>query len=263
MTASTGLTPTQVTVNSLTANQDYIFAVSAHNAVGWSAQSSTLTVVSASTPSAPGTPFRVGTTSQTQVVVGWTAETSNGGSPVTAYEVWYNQGSIINTFVLYSSVNSATFQEIITTVSAGDAYTIKIRGQNRVGYSSYTQTMIYAATVPDAPNAPTRVSGSNTLTTITLTWTANGDGGLAITNYEIWWNGGGAGPVTGLLQSTGSTSTTYVATGLSSGTYYSFAIKADNIVGTSSLSTSTSIICATVPDAPTSLTLVSQSTSAI
>lgn len=228
------------------------------NAVGYSALSSTLTIISATVPNAPGLPFRKNTTNQTQVVVGWLVEASNGGSAVLNYEVWYNQGPILNTMVLYSTVNAATLEQIITSVSSGDVYAIKVRGVNRVGYSAFSSTVnIYAATVPFAPNAPTRTAGTNTQTSITIEWTANSNGGSAITSYEIWWNGGGAGPVTGLLFNTGTTATTYVATGLSAGTYYSFAIKAKNIVGSSDLSSSTSIICATIPDAPISLALVS------
>lgn len=46
---------------------------------------------------------------------------------------------------------------------------------------------------------------------------------------------------------------------MSPGTYYGFAIKALNIVGTSSLSGETSLIAATVPAKPANLSLVSQS----
>lgn len=66
-----------------------------------------------------------------------------------------------------------------------------------------------------------------------------------------------------MLVDTGSTATTYIASGLSSGTYYSFAIKASNLIGFSDLSAVGSIICATKPDAPINLALVSQSQTTI
>lgn len=183
---------------------------------------------------------------------------------VLEYEVWYNQGTITNTYVFFGAVNSASFEQIITPVSSGDAYAIKVRGRNRVGYSSFSpEVTVYAATVPAAPNAPTRVAGTNSQTSITITWTPNSNGGQTITNYQVWWNGGGSGPVTGMLSDTGSTSTTYVASSLSAGTYYAFAIKAINIVGVSDLSLSTSLIAATISNAPTSLQLVSQSSTTI
>ena len=87
-----------------------------------------------------------------------------------------------------------------------------------------------------------------------------GNGGSGITGYEVWWNGGGEGPVTGLKVeiSSGSTTTTQI-TGLSPGTYYGFAIKAVNIIGLGSLSSETSLIAATVPEKPAHLSLEAQS----
>lgn len=135
---------------------------------------------------------------------------------------------------------------------------MKVRGSNRVGFSPFsTPSSVNAATVPAAPNAPTRVPGTNTQTTITITWTPNNNGGLAINDYQVWWNSGGAGPVTGMLADLGSTSTTYIATGLSAGVYYSFAIKASNTIGFGDLSPVGSFISATKPDAPVSLAVVS------
>jgi hypothetical protein len=46
------------------------------------------------------------------IVVGWTQNpfSDYGGTYLTGYEVWWNQGSIINTFVKYADVNQVTFQ---------------------------------------------------------------------------------------------------------------------------------------------------------
>ena len=115
---------------------------------------------------------------------------------------------------------------------------------------------IYAAQKPSAPNAPTRVADTNALNTIDIEWTPNSDGGSTITGYEIWWNGGGSGPVTGKKATLTTNAVTYQATGLSSGTYYKFAIKSVNVVGTSPLSSETALISALIPGAPTSLAMV-------
>jgi hypothetical protein len=90
----------------------------------------------------------------------------------------------LNTYIFYSSVNAAVFEQIITSVSSGDTYGIKVRGRNRVGYSDFSpEATVYAVTVPSAPNAPTRVAGTNSKTSITITWTPNSNGGSSITNY--------------------------------------------------------------------------------
>ena len=91
----------------------------------------------------------------------WTGTTENGGTPVTSYQVWYNQGPITDTYVVYSTVSAETLTETITSVTAGDPYKIKIVALNRLGSSpDSSETTIYAAAVPDAPQAPTRVSNT-------------------------------------------------------------------------------------------------------
>ena len=84
-------------------------------------------------------------------------------------------------------------------MTAGDPYVFRIIAKNRLGASPESgEVTIYAAAVPDPSQAPTRVVGSNAQTTIDLEWVPNGNGGSAITGYEVWWNGGGDGPVSGL-----------------------------------------------------------------
>ena len=195
----------------------------------------------------------------------WTQSLDNGGSPITAYEVWYNQGPITNTFVKYSEVDANTLTETITTVTAGDPYVVLIITANRLGSSTLPSesVTVYAASAPEAPSAPTRVAGTNAQTTIDIEWTSNGDGGSGILGYEVWWNGGGTGPVTGLKASLAGSATTTQITDLIPGTYYGFAIKAVNIVDSSSLSDEATFIAATVPAKPLSISLDYQSETAI
>lgn len=264
--ASTGLIdPLVFTLNSadhgVEPNKDYSIQIKATNAVGQSAASASLDIISAEAPSPPGIPYRQSTTNENQIVVGWTPESSTGGAPITGYEIWHNQGSITDTFYPYATVGPSTYTSTIAgpgVISPGDSYKVKIVAKNRVGDSDFSaETTIYAATIPDPPNAPTRVIGTNTQTTIDLEWVQppNSNGGSGITDYEIWWNGGGVGPATGLKHTMGSATTTYQITGLTPGTFYKFAIKAINIVGTSNASEETEIIAATIPGAPNTPTL--------
>ena len=63
--ASTGVSPTQTTITSITPGTVYSFTVTATNAAGPSLQSTPLSSYAASLPTAPGTPFRIGTTTAT------------------------------------------------------------------------------------------------------------------------------------------------------------------------------------------------------
>ena len=86
---------------------------------------------------------------------------------------------------------------------------IRIVARNRLGPSDpSSEVTVYAASVPDAPSAPTRVPDTNAQTTIDLEWTANGNGGSGITGYEIYWNAGGTGPAIALKVAPLGTGTT-------------------------------------------------------
>lgn len=173
------------------ADKTYLFWVKAKNAVGTSKFSSSISIHSASPPGAPGNPFRMSTTSQTQVVAGWTvnAMADFGGSQLLGYEVWWNQGPIIDKFVKFGEVNSATFSKVISPVQTSSNYKVYIVAYNIVGSSVPSQVVeIWAAIAPNAPVNVKRVSGTNSKTAIQIEWTKAYNGGSAITGYQVWWN---------------------------------------------------------------------------
>ena len=104
----------------------------------------------------------------------------------------------------------------------------------QVPWGAFTSAVWYiAATVPAAPTIGTATPTGTTTTT--LTWTDNGNGGASITSHEIW-RGTTPGGETQYVAGTGSSTTTYYATGLSAGTLYYWKVKAINSVGSSVLS---------------------------
>lgn len=112
--------------------------------------------------------------------------------------------------ILYEVIDSSTLQKIVTGVSSGTPYIFKLLARNDVGVSVFSsEVTIYAAEKPSAPAAPTRVANTYALNTIDIEWTPNSDGGSTITGYEIWWNGGGSGPVTGLKETLTTDAVTY------------------------------------------------------
>jgi hypothetical protein len=57
-----------------------------------------------------------------------------------------------------------------------------------MGDSSASQSVeIIAANFPESPMIPSLVSQSPT--EITIEWVAPGDNGMAITSYDVYWNG--------------------------------------------------------------------------
>lgn len=107
---------------------------------------------------------------------------------------------------------------------------------------------IPVVTVPDAPTGVSAVAGN---AQATISFTAPVDtGGSPITGYKI-----NSSPVT--MEQTTSSAGSYVFTGLTNGTAYTFTVKAVNIVGDSPASSaSNSVTPVTVPGAPTGVSAV-------
>jgi predicted phage tail protein len=110
-----------------------------------------------------------------------------------------------------------------------------------------------------APGAPGNLSTSSSGSTVTLTWTAPGSGD-ATTGYVIE-----AGSAPGLANLavvvTGSTATSFSATGIGSGTYY-VRVRAQNASGTSGASNESTLVvgssaCTSAPGAPGGLAITS------
>ena len=94
---------------------------------------------------------------------------------------------------------------------------------------------------------------------IDLSWTAPSDGGSAITGYLIERSLNGVTYST-FVSNTGTTSTTYTDTGLTSAQTYYYRVSAINAVGTGTASSAASATATTVPQTPTVSASVSSST---
>lgn len=111
-----------------------------------------------------------------------------------------------------------------------------------------------AALVPGAPQTLSKLA--STQTSIQLKWSAPSlNGGSPITSYKVYSNGG-SGAVYTVVGSVTSTVFTHNSIG-PTGSSFGYAVTAVNAVGEGPLSTSISIILATVPGASAAPTLVS------
>ena len=135
-------TATSLTVTGLTNGTAYVITVYAVNAIGTSPQSTPSAPVTPAgspvvvAPTVPGPPTGVsGLFGNTQVAVSWTAPTSNGGSPITNYLVYYssNNGSTWTNFAhAVSAATSITVTGLTNTVP----YVFKAIAVNSVGNSA-------------------------------------------------------------------------------------------------------------------------------
>ena len=160
-----------------------------------------------------------------QADVTFTAPASDGGSPITSYEVTSSPGGITGTL---SGASGGTVN--IKGLAIGTAYTFTVTASNAV-YTSESSVAsspaITPITTPDAPTIGTATTLSDSAISVAFTPPSNG-GGSPITSYTVTSSPGG-------YTATGSTSP-IVVSGLNGGTGYTFTVTATNAAGTSDAS---------------------------
>lgn len=111
-----------------------------------------------------------------------------------------------------------------------------------------------AATRPDIPGTPTRLS--TTETSISIQWTAPTDnGGTPITDYTVMWDQG-LGGIFVTLGSSQNQLTYTVMQQLVTDRAYRFQVRATNYIGDGPLSNAGAIISASLPDTPAPPTIL-------
>jgi hypothetical protein len=238
----TPLNPAQlyspITVSGLTNGLLYSISLKAINDIGSSLASSPVTGIPISFPQPPQS--LTSSLANSAIYIDFVPG-SNGGTPITNYEISINGV----TFSPFSPPTSSS-PLYITGLANGTTYTIYVRAINAIG-SSLTSANI-TATPATNPSEPTslRVTPGNTL--LSLSFTPGFNGGAIITNYEYSINGS---PYTPL--SPPQTTPPLLFNGLTNGVSYTISLKALNFVGESPASSSVTGIPARVPDPPTSL----------
>ena len=265
LVANTGDTTTTHSHTGLMRGSTRFYRVSAMNAVDFGSPSR---VASATTLDAPGSPTNLTATAngQTQIDLSWTAPRSDGGSPITGYQidVSANRGATW-TILVENSLSSDVTTYPHEGLTAGTTRHYRVRAINAIGTGSASNVDLATtdAAVPDAPTNLTATAISRTR--IDLKWDKPSfNGGSDITGYRIQMSTDAGVTWSDEEANTGSTSTRYADTGLSAGTTLHYRVRALNTVGASAASNVDSATTAAgVPDAPTGLNAVAAGTSRI
>ncbi|EYR64244.1 fibronectin [Actinotalea ferrariae CF5-4] len=234
---------TTCTVEGLTNDVEYVFTVTARNAVG---------VSEASPPSQPARPDArpfppaapVLEWGDGAVTARWSAP-QNPGSPLTGYDVEISPSPPGGGAAVTTTATTHTFGGLVN----GTAYTVRVRASNRApdpgDWSPASAAVVPAgppaAPVPSAQRYDQSIFGGGRLE---VTWPAPAANGDPVARYEIRVNGG---PVTAP-----SAGDRHVVDPAGPGTY-TFEVRAVNKAGAGPWSAPLVVDHATVPSAPGNL----------
>ena len=251
---------TSSSVTGLSNGTAYRFRVRAVNAVGAGAASpESDPVTPAAAPPAPDKPTVAA--GDGQVTLSW-ASNGDGGSAITEWEYQQKEssgdwGSWIDVCATAGDADCpGKTSWTVTDLTNGTAYRFKVRAVNAAGAgaASPESEAVTPAAAPPAPGKPAAEAGAGQ---VTLTWTSNGDGGSAITEWEYqqkegssdWGDWADVCATASDADCPGKTS--WTVTGLTNGTAYRFKVRAVNAVGAGAASPeSEAVTPAAAPPAP-------------
>ncbi|MGI0087311.1 MAG: fibronectin type III domain-containing protein [Nitrosotalea sp.] len=214
LTASSGLgtslTPTtisggagtsqlSITVPANTAGGTYQVTVTGTDTSSSLSHSTTVTVTVPTVPSAPQS--LVATAGDTQVTLTWNVPSSNGGSPITGYDVYLNGTGI--------ATNVASTSYTDTGLVNGDTNTYQVTAVNAVGESqpsnsaSATPGVTPTLNVAVTTNQPSYTKNSFAQITITVTSNSSPVSGASVSLNVCAPNNGGCSTGTGTTGSNG------------------------------------------------------------
>ena len=248
---STGTLGTSFLIGALTNGAPYGVTVRAINAQGPSSASGSTAGTPRTTPAAPTiTSVARGDRSLTVAV----ADASNGGSAITSWQYSTDSGTSWSTAAQSVSplVITTLSTDGVTAVANGTSYPVAVRAVNAAGASGPSGTTgVGPSTTPVAPTVVLVAANQ----TIQVTFTVADNGGSPISAIEYQLNAGS-------WIDAGTLSSPFVIGGLTNGIAYSVKVRANNAIGIGSGSVAASATPLTVPDPPTSISAVSDTTSA-
>jgi len=251
----------------LNKGQLYNLRVSAYNEVGFGKPGV------APTPQkpmvVPGLPTAVtlAVFSVSELVLLFSPPDDDGGDTVSAYEIQWSLDRVFTTpssvVVTIMSGVSAPFRRVISSLTKGTPYFVRIRARNSQGYGQFQLSSPTSLQPYSTPSAPTQVAiGITSATMLTVRWEVpSDDGGDTVSAYVVQWDI--AAGFDSLALTTGTTVTvgdpaqrSYTISGLSPGTLYYVRVFASNRGGrgTPQISTPASLMPAvTNPGKPSTL----------
>jgi titin len=232
----------------------YLIRIAAVNAVGASSYLTGEVTTLPTVPTAP-TSLAVSSITATSLTLSWQIPTSNGGVPITNYQIEFSSdGGTSWTVIDRVPSNDLAFN--VSSLRPNQDYQFRVSAVNGGG-TGPTSNIASATTLVTPPSVPTDFSASGiTASAAALSWSAPTNwGGAQITDFQVETSRDG-GVNWRVVQKRVSTSTRLTLTGLAPGTTYQVRVAALNSSGLSLPATGTFTTQVAPPSAPTNLRAV-------
>ncbi len=215
-------------VSGLQGGTTYSFKIRAVSETAISSWSAAVTASPITSPSTPAKPTH--SNSLLDVTVRWAAPASDGGAGVTSYVVTEANSGRTQT------VNSTTFNVKFSALASGSKVKFNVRALNGVTAEGTSSANSDETTLPSVPSKVLGVAVARTTSNdeLRVTWEIPGNGGSALTGFEVFLRKSGADVQT--VQVTDIEATSTLFTGLSAGTF-SAQVLAKNVIGSGERST--------------------------
>jgi fibronectin type 3 domain-containing protein len=214
-----------------------------------------ITAARGSGPSPPTPPQNVNAAAGRQLVnVTWSDPASDGGSPLTGFEVYYGTGATPDT--LAASLPASAHWLVVTPLEAGTPYSFGVKAVNLAGRSAFSTIVQATPTGAEAPSAPRNLAAAAQAGRINLAWEAPASQGSSpVQRYDIFrgTSAGGEGPTP--IGNVAAGTTSYQDAAVSGGQIYYYVVKAVNAdgIGPASNEASATAPAPQPPGAPTNV----------
>jgi parallel beta-helix repeat protein len=162
---------------------DYYYKVSAKNDDGEGPLSNEATGTPSGGTTIPSEPLDIAVDAGNSYVnVTWNPPASDGGSPITHYEIYRGDAPGVDVFLVEIG-NLSYYND--TTVTNGNTYYYKVSAKNAIGEGAQSNEV--DATPSSVPTAPQNLISAAGNGYVNISWDSpSDDGGFSITNYRIY-----------------------------------------------------------------------------
>ncbi len=242
------------TINVADIGKRFSFKVAAMNTLGKGDYATDISLLAADAPDAPS--MSLVSRKENSLYLKFSPGASNGGSDITGYQLYRDEGISGSPYTLIANVSSEQILYNATSLVSGRDYTFNLYASNAAHLSTVTTQSWIVGSAPGKANDPKLYSSSRgtvggTTGTITIQWEAlEVDSSLLITDYLLYIDNQGDGNYGTAVTHTDLTNLQYQFTGLADGAQYGIKIQAENVIDQGEESNVVYLAAAGVPDAP-------------